>query len=101
MNDTPNPPISTETVMISRGGPPVTSKDSSIFGVSVRAWIASMLIMTVCTTHLAIVSAVLLEAILRKDFAKVGTFTTIGEPLYSMSIAALAFYFGQKSTGSK
>ena len=72
--------------------------DSAFFGVSIRAWLAMLLVATVCLTHLGIVSAVLIEACVKGDFAKVGTFTTIGEPLYSMSIAALAFYFGQKVT---
>ncbi len=84
-----------ETAMVTRQGAP---KDSTLAGVSIRAWLAVILVVTVCTTHFAIVLAVLVEAITAHDFAKVGTFTTIGEPLYSMSVAALGFYFGQKVT---
>ena len=84
----------TEETTITTAG----AKDSTIAGVSIRAWLAVMLVITVCATHFSIVIAVLIEAVASHDFAKVGTFTTIGEPLYSMSVAALGFYFGQKVT---
>ena len=38
-----------------------------------------------------------IDAVMNKDFSKVGTFSTVGEPLYSMAVAALGFYFGQKT----
>ena len=70
--------------------------DSSLVGVSIRAWLAVILVVTVCSSHIAVVAGTMIDAVLNKDFAKVGTFTTVGEPLYSMAIAALGFYFGQK-----
>jgi hypothetical protein len=54
--------------------------------------------MTVCLSHILVVCAALWDAIALKEWGRVGTFTTVGEPLYSMSIAALGFYFGQKIT---
>jgi len=84
-----------DTTFLTKTGE-VTKADSTVFGVSVRAWIAITLVATVCATHLCVGVAVLVEAVLSRDFAKVGTYTTIGEPLYSMSVAALGFYFGQK-----
>lgn len=72
-------------------------KDSTFFGVSVRAWLALMLVSSIVTTHIAVTVGVVVDAILTKDWSRVGTFANVGEPLYSMSIAALAFYFGQKT----
>ena len=74
----------------------IPAKDSSLFGVSMRAWLAVMLVGTVCVNQATIVTFVMIEAAMSHDFAKVGTFTTVGEPLYSLSIAAAAFYLGQK-----
>ncbi len=71
--------------------------DSSVGGVSVRAWLAVVLILTVCLTHLLVTTAVLIDAIIKSDFSKVGTFATIGEPLYSATLIALGFYFGLKT----
>lgn len=50
--------------------------ESFAFGVSVRAWIALSLVWTVC--YMAIKS------------------TEVKEPLYSLSLLAVGFYFGQK-----
>jgi len=85
-----------ETASSSNGS--LLNPDSTIGGVSIRAWLATILVLTVCANHLFITVATLIEAVIHRDFAKVGTFTTVGEPLYSMSIAALGFYFGQKVT---
>ncbi len=52
--------------------------ESAFLGISIRAWLALIIISTTC----------LLAGIGR----------SIEEPLYSMSIAALSFYFGQKVT---
>lgn len=75
----------------------IPSQDSSFMGISVRAWIAVALVLTVCASHLSGCAAVLLDASRTGDWSKVGTYMNIGEPLYSMSVAALGFYFGQKS----
>ena len=88
-----------DTTIIEKPGLPVIpASDSSLFGVSVRAWLAASLVGTVCFTQGAAVIAVLWDAMQTKDWSKVGTFLNVGEPLYSMAVAALAFYFGQKST---
>jgi len=73
-------------------------KDSMIFGVSIRAWLALILVWTIALTHILITAGVVVDAILTKDWSRVGTFANIGEPLYSLSIVALGFYFGQKTT---
>ncbi len=77
---------------------PADNKDSTFFGVSIRAWLAFMLAGAVVFTHIAVTAGVVTDAILKSDWSRVGTFATVGEPLYSMSIAALAFYFGQKTS---
>lgn len=71
--------------------------DSAVFGVSVRAWIAIILVLTICVSYLAVVIGVVFDAVKTKDWSRVGTFANVGEPLYSMSVAALGFYFGQKT----
>ena len=52
------------------------AKQSGIYGVSVRGWLAVILTVTICG-----MSAMGVEVI---------------EPLYSMGLLALGFYFGQK-----
>jgi hypothetical protein len=57
---------------------PVTESEavpSSVFHISLRGWLAIMLVGTVC--YMSIVGK------------------AVEEPLYSLSIAALGFYFGQ------
>jgi hypothetical protein len=49
-----------------------------MFGVSVRAWLATFLIITVCVMS--------------------GIGHEVKEPLYSAMLLALGFYFGQKRT---
>lgn len=73
-------------------------KDSTFFGVSIRAWLAFMLVASIVATHVSVTTGVVVDAVLNRDWSKVGTFANVGEPLYSMSIAALAFYFGQKTS---
>lgn len=86
-----------ETSFLAKGGNS-NGKDSTFFGVSIRAWLAFMLVSCIVFTHAAVTTGVVIDAILTKDWSRVGTFANVGEPLYSMSIAALAFYFGQKTT---
>jgi len=77
---------------------PGNGKDSTFFGVSIRAWLAFMLAGSIVFTHVAVTTGVIVDAVMSRDWSKVGTFANVGEPLYSMSIAALAFYFGQKTS---
>jgi hypothetical protein len=55
---------------------PIPQPDSTLMGVSVRAWLALILVCTVC-----ILSGMQIEVL---------------EPLYSLSLIATGFYFGQK-----
>lgn len=75
----------------------VPALDATLFGISMRAWLALVLVSTVCFSHLSVCVGVLYDAVTTKDWSKVGTYTTVGEPLYSMAVAALGFYFGQHS----
>lgn len=95
MNETTNN-TTTDTVIISK--PNGEDKLSSFLGVSIRGWLAAVLVVTVCINQFLITLACLYEALANKNFSNVGTYTTIGEPLYSMGVAALGFYFGQKTT---
>lgn len=72
-------------------------KDSTFFGVSIRAWMAFMLVLTIAGSYLTVTIGVVVDAIITKDWSRVGTFANVGEPLYSMSTMSLAFYFGQKT----
>jgi len=56
------------------------SEESKILGVSIRGWLAILLTTTVCGM-----------SILRVE---------VKEPLYTVIVMALSFYFGQKTAGS-
>lgn len=81
--------------------PETNGKDSTFFGVSIRAWLAFLLVMTIASTHLAVTIGVVVDAVLSKDWSRVGTFANVGEPLYSLSIGAVAYYFGQSQKTAK
>jgi len=72
--------------------------DCNIKGVSVRACITLGLVGTVCLCHIGICLAVFVDAVLRGDFSKVGTYATITEPLYSLTLMAAGFYLGNKTS---
>jgi len=55
--------------------------ESKILGVSLRGWLALLIIFTVCFMS--------------------STGTKVIEPLYSMSTMALGFFFGQKIANQK
>lgn len=74
---------------------------STIWSVSIRAWITLALVLTICGAHVAIVIGIVVHAILNKDWTLVGTFANVGEPLYSLSTLAVGFYFGQKVSEKK
>ena len=50
-------------------------KDSNIFGVSVRAWVCILLVITVC-----FMSAIKID---------------VTEPLYTLVVSVVSFYFGR------
>lgn len=81
------------TTFTSKSGPQIPKTDSQVFGVSVRAWLAIWLVGTVCFSQV-------IEVVGRVYFSIVSisvdpiTQIVVNEPLYSMSIAALSFYFG-------
>lgn len=86
-----------DTTILTKTNGVTVAHDSTVFGISVRAWIAIILVLTICASYLIVVSGVVFDAVRTKDWSKVGTFANVGEPLYSMSVAALGFYFGQKT----
>ena len=55
--------------------------ESNLFGVSVRGWITVTMVGTVCAM-----------AFLAKD---------VKEPLYSLVLLAVGYYFGQKTPGKQ
>lgn len=76
-------------------------KDSTFFGVSIRAWLAFILVMTIAGSYLVITVGVVVDAILTKDWSRVGTFANVGEPLYSLVIMSVSFYFGTRTATPK
>ena len=64
-----------ETTIITKQDAPAQADTSTLFKVSIRGWLAMMLVATVC--------------------AKSMLDGEVKEPLYSLSIGALGFYFGQ------
>jgi len=67
------------------------SHDSQIMGVSVRAWLVLILVGTVCGLA---VSYAVTDIVLSVALKTLPTFE-VKEPLYSIVIAAVAYYFGQ------
>jgi hypothetical protein len=64
-----------------------------MFGVSIRAWLALLIVGTICavsTMYAYAIVRLVLEGTLAPEDLK------IGEPLYSLGGMALGFYFGQK-----
>jgi len=83
-------------------GPNPASLDSSLMGISIRAWIVVMCVGTACFTHLSVTIGVLIDAIFfAKDWSKVGTYTNISEPLYGCIMITIGFFFGQKTNNGK
>lgn len=76
------------------------NSQSTAFGISVRGWLAVILVVTVCLTHLVVSIATAYDALKSGQFDKLGSLTVVGEPLYSMSVAALGFYFGNQKSKS-
>jgi hypothetical protein len=75
---------------VAAAGSPLNNEapgESVLGGISVRAWLALIIVLTVCI--MSLVSAI---AVVRR-----GEEITISEPLYSMAVLALGFYFGQKT----
>lgn len=62
---------------------------SSIFGVSVRGWLAIVLVTTVCSNWTA--NTIMMA------LGWTSANTTVPEPIYSLVIGAVAYYFGQTS----
>jgi hypothetical protein len=91
----------TDTAIIRKEGGIETASQSTILGVSVRAWMALMLVSSICFNHLFVTLATVYDAVITKDFSKVGTLTTIGEPLYSVATMVIGFFFGNKVASKK
>lgn len=66
---------------------PRAMDDSRICGVSVRAYLVLMLVATVCAGYIA---NMILSYLASGDIV-----LEVKEPLYSMAVAAIAYYFGQ------
>ena len=89
-----------ETSMVTKDdtGKPIPAHlmESRIFNITVRGWLAIILVATVCLSHLTVVISSVVIAISTGNLSTLTNFS-VGEPLYSMSVAALGFYFGQQN----
>lgn len=92
--------MSDTTLLQKPEGNGTNGKDSTFFGISVRAWLAVMTVGSIVAGYVMVTAGVVIDAILTKDWSRVGTFANVGEPLYTLSIAALSYYFGQKNAKS-
>jgi hypothetical protein len=63
--------------------------ESKVGGVSIRGWIVSVLVLTICAQSLAF-------CIL--SYMKSGEVPGPVEPLYSLSVAAVSYYFGKQQS---
>ena len=88
MNDEiPTPTTQTTTTQTTKEtSAPTPPDDSRVFGVSVRAWLVLMVCGTVCAGYLTTLVMAYLQGELIIE---------IKEPLYSIAVGAVAYYFGQ------
>lgn len=77
----------TQTTRTTTTTPSERDDGSMLFGVSIRAWLALVIIGTVCA-----ISIIFAIADIKAGHEEL----KIGEPLYTMAGMALGFYFGQK-----
>lgn len=76
---------------------PETIEYSHVFKLSIKAFIAVVLIVTVCLANIAgFYIAIHLSFGAAPNWDYIMKLLTIGEPLYTMSGMALAYYFGQQ-----
>jgi len=68
---------------------------SSILGVSIRAWIACLLVSTVCLIYTLDAFATVWL-----NFHGANLELKISEPLYTLAIMAVSFYLGNKANQS-
>lgn len=80
------------TVVMTRRG---ELKESSLFGVSMRGWIAYLLVFTVCANQLLTTFAAVYLSIAKQELTNLGSATSITEPLYTIVIAAMTYYFAK------
>ena len=85
-------PMETVIKQESEPAPVNISEESSstAFGISIRGWLATMVLGTVCAMSIAQAAVAILK---QENFM-------IEEPLYSLAVATLGFYFGQKTNKS-
>lgn len=70
---------------------------SSVFGVSVRGWIAFGVVFAVCANQFIATATACYIVIVKQDLSMLGSQTTIVEPLYSLCTMAVGFYFGKQT----
>lgn len=82
----------TNTQIISKTGK-VT--ESSILGVSIRGWMAYLLVFTVCLNQLIVTAVTGILAVIKQDLGLLGSASVITEPLYGLSYMAVGYYFAK------
>ena len=86
-----------DTVTISKetGAP---REGSHLFGVSVRGWIAVLVVGTVCVNQVGVMLTACYFALVKQDLSLLGSQTSVTEPLYSLCTMAVGFYFGKTTS---
>jgi hypothetical protein len=87
-----------DTTIIASNGSPVNAApapESSVLGVSIRAWLAILLVSTICLNQFLLVLSASIEAFATHNFANVSELYTIKEPLYTLVIGTVSYYFGK------
>ncbi len=87
------PEVSTEFI----AKPGETPKESNVFGVSIRGWIAWTAVLTVCVNQLATTLSGCWLSISKGDLSNLGSLSAVTEPLYGVVYMTIGYYFA-KST---
>lgn len=86
--------MESDTQLLAKPGAPAP-KESSVFGISVRGWIAWTAVLTICSNQLATTCTACWLAINKSDISFLGSQSVITEPLYGIAYMAVGYYFAK------
>ena len=73
------------------------AKESSVFGISVRGWIAWTAVITICSNQLSTTFTACWLAVTKGDVSFLGSQSAVTEPLYGVVYMAVGYYFAKQT----
>lgn len=84
-----------DTQFLTKPGEP--PKESSVFGISVRGWIAWTAVITICSNQLSTTFTACYLAFTKGDVSFLGSQSAVTEPLYGVVYMAVGYYFAKQT----